>query len=328
MKRIAMTAFMTLLIGVFSTGPLNASTERPWATIGAGALTGIYYNCGQAIAKTLNRYPLEQPIKMSVQETQGSLENVDAVTTGRFYFGIIQSDVQYKAWHGVNRSRWAGNPQANLRAVCSLYTEAVNLVVSRRPNIQNVEDLTRGRRTVSLGELGSGQYTNALEIFAAVGIDPQSDLIAVHESPVRALDLFERREIDAYFFTVGHPAAQFREASAGRRLARFIPLEPTDKELARYPYYRRTMIPMKYYPGMGSDADVPTIGMRATVVASALTPDWMAYGIVKTIIENMDYFKTQLLVFEDLNSTAMLDGLTAPIHPGALKYYQEAGLMP
>jgi TRAP transporter TAXI family solute receptor len=328
MRRIAMTALMTLYIGMFSTGPLNAATERPWATIGAGALTGIYYNCGQAIAKTLDRYPPEPPIKMTVQETQGSLANLDAVTTGRFYFGIIQSDIQYKAWHGVNRSPWAGNPQENLRAVCSLYTEAVNLVASRRPNIIEAKDLTRGRRRINLGEQGSGQYINALEVLDAVGIDPQRDLIAVHTSPVRSLALFQRREIDAFFFTAGHPAAQFREVAAGGRLAHFIPLEATDDELAIYPYYQRATIPIKYYPGMDNDADVPTVGMRATVVASALTPDWMAYGIVKAIVENMDYFKTQLLVFEDLDGAAMLDGLTAPIHPGALKYYQEAGLMP
>ena len=327
MKRIAMTALMTLLIGVLSPGPLNAATERPWASIGTGSLTGIYYNCGQAIAKTLDRYPLEQPIKMSVKETQGSIENLGAVTTGRFYFGIIQSDIQYKAWHGANRSRWAGNPQENLRAVCSLYTEAINLVASRRPDIQNVLDLRGRRRPVNLGELGSGQYINALEVLAADGLEPK-DLFTVHESPVRSLTLFARREIDAFFFTVGHPTAQFRELASGKRRVHFIPLDPDDDELALYPYYRRAKIPIKYYPGMENDADVPTVGMRATVVASALTPDWMAYGVVKTIIENMEYFKTQLLVFEDLDSAAMLDGLTAPIHPGALKYYQEARLVP
>jgi uncharacterized protein len=116
--------------------------------------------------------------------------------------------------------------------------------------------------------------------------------------------------------------------ASGKRLAKFVTINPEEELLKNYPYYRRTLIPVKYYPGMENKQDVATIGVRATVIASTDTPDWMVYGIVKAVAENMDYFKSQLLVFQDLSRAGMLEGLSAPIHPGALKYYREAGLAP
>lgn len=328
MKRTAMTAILVMLLGLASPAAVNAAADRPWATIGTGSLTGVYFNTGQAIGKTLARYPGDDDIEIEVKATEGSLENLEAVTSGRFYFGLIQSDIQYKAWHGVEGSIWAGNPKRNLRAVFSLYTEAINLVASRRPDIQSLQDLKSHRRGVNLGESGSGQYVNALEVLAAVDIDPLQDMRAVFVSPVKALSLFERREIDAFFFTAGHPAAQFHEVASGRREARFVPLQPKDEMLGKYPYYKRTLIPAKFYPTMGNDQDVATIGVKATLVASAETPEWMVYGVVKTVAENLGYFKSQLLVFHEMDRAGMLETLSAPIHPGALKYYREAGLKP
>jgi hypothetical protein len=323
-----MTLFLALSIAIAASGPANAATDRPWATIGTGSLVGVYYNVGQAIKKTFDRHPADPEINLSVEETRGSLENLEAVTSGRFYFGIIQSDVQFKAWNGVNGTPWAGRPQKNLRAVMSLYTEAVNLVASRQPNIQSLEDLTGRRRRVNLGEPGSGHYINAAEILAATGIDVQRDLAGVHAAPVRALFLFEQRDIDAFFFTAGHPAAQFHEVARGRRMAQFVPLNPTADQLARYPYYQRTFIPIKYYPDMGHEQNVATIGVKATVIASDETPDWMVYGLLQTIHKNIDYFKSQLLIFENINRDSVLEALTAPLHPGALQYYREIGMVP
>ena len=326
MKNAVTTAILVILIGLAS--PADAATDQQWATIGTGALTGVYHSAGHAIRKTVARNRGKQSVTIVVEETQGSLENLEAVTSGRFYFGIVQSDLQYKAWHGTNRSPWGGRPQTNLRAVASLYTEAVNLVAAARSNVQKVEDLKRGRLIVNLGEPGSGQYVNANEILDIIGIDPDFDFSQLQVSPVRALDLFRRRQLDAFFFTAGHPSAQFHEIAAGRREAQFVPMNPTDKRLKRYPYYQRALIPIKHYPGMGHDQDIKTIGVKATLVASAETPDWMAYRIVKALVENMDYFKTQLLVFQDLSREGMVEALYAPIHPGALKYYQEIGLKP
>ncbi|MDJ0668884.1 MAG: TAXI family TRAP transporter solute-binding subunit [Desulfobacterales bacterium] len=326
MKNAVTTAIMVILLGLAS--PTDAATDQQWATIGTGSLTGVYHSAGHAIQKTVARHRGKEKVTIAVEETQGSLENLEAITSGRFYFGIVQSDLQYKAWHGTNRSPWGGRPQTNLRAVASLYTEAINLVAATRSNVQSVSDLKGRRIVVNLGEPGSGQYVNAHEILDIVGIDPEFDFRQVQLSPVRALDLFRRRQLDAFFFTAGHPAAQFHEVASGDRRVQFVTMNPKDELLAKYPYYQRTSVPIKYYRTIDNDQDVKTIGVKATLVASADTPDWMAYRIVKALIENMDFFKTQLLVLQDLNREGMVEALHAPIHPGALKYYREIGLMP
>ncbi|MGD8267095.1 MAG: TAXI family TRAP transporter solute-binding subunit, partial [Desulfobacterales bacterium] len=104
MKNAITTAVLVILLGLAS--PTDAATDQQWATIGTGALTGVYHSTGHAIRKTVARNRGKQSVTISVEETQGSLENLEAVTSGRFYFGIVQSDLQYKAWHGTNRSPW------------------------------------------------------------------------------------------------------------------------------------------------------------------------------------------------------------------------------
>ena len=328
MIRAATTTVLTVMIGVFAIGTAQATSDRPYATMGTGSLTGVYYNVGQALKKTLERYPADPEILLSVEETAGSLENLEAVTSGRFYFGIIQSDVQFKAWKGVNGTPWAGRPQKNLRAVLSLYTEAITLVAATRRGIQRPPDLKSKRVSVNLGEPGSGHFINAQEVLDAIGINPDQHLSAVYVSPNRALSLFARNQLDAFFFTAGHPAALFHEVNGGRRRAQFVTLNPDDELLRRYPYYRRTMIPARYYPQMDNPSDVPTLGVKATVVASADTPEWMVYGLLKTIADNIEYLRTQLKIFEFLTRDSALEALTAPIHPGALKYYREVGMVP
>ncbi len=330
MIRAATTAVLTVMIGLFAIGTARAVSERPYATIGTGSLTGVYYNVGQAFKKTLERYPADPVIKLAVQETQGSLENLEAVTSGRFYFGIIQSDIQYKAWNGTNGSPWAGRPQKNLRAVLSLYTEAVSLVAATRRGVQGLADLKSKRISVNLGEPGSGHYVNAHEVLNAVGIHPEreKDLRAMDVSPVDALSLFARNQIDAFFITAGHPNALFHEVNGGKRRAQFVMLNPKEELLARYPYYLRTTIPARYYPDMDNPTDVPTVGVKAVVVASADTPDWMVYGLVNTIADHIEYLKTQLKIFENVKRDTVLEALYAPIHPGALKYYREKGMAP
>ena len=317
MRNAVTTAILIILLGLAS--PTDAATDQQWATIGTGALTGVYHSAGHAIRKTVARPRGKEKVTIAIEATQGSSENLEAVTSGRFYFGIVQSDLQYKGYNGVHRSPWGGRPLTNLRAVASLYTEAVTLVAARTSNIMEVDDLKiRRRALVNLGEPGSGQYVNAHEILEVVGVNPDMDIRQVQVSAVRALDLFGRRQLDAFFFTAGHPAAHFHEIAGGRRMARFVPMDPTAEELKRYPYYRRVKIPVKYYPGMGHDQDVPTVGVKATLVASSETPDWMAYRLVKALIAEMDYFKTQLLVLQDLDRAGMVEGHSAPFHPGAL----------
>ena len=106
MKNAVTTAILIMLMGLAS--PADAATDQQWATIGTGALTGVYHSAGHAIRKTVARHRGKERVPVLVKATRGSSENLEAVTSGRFYFGIVQSDLQYKAYHGVLRSPWGG----------------------------------------------------------------------------------------------------------------------------------------------------------------------------------------------------------------------------
>ena len=133
--------------------------------------------------------------------------------------------------------------------------------------------------------------------------------------------------IDAFFYTVGHPSGAIKEATAGKRKVHFVPITGLDKLLAKYPYYAKAYIPIKFYPSATNKEDVPTFGVKATFVTSAKTPDNIVYAIVKEVFDNFETFKKLHPAYSVLTKQNMLEGLTAPLHPGALKYFKEVGLI-
>src|SRR5690606_34304660 len=138
-----------------------------------------------------------------------------------------------------------------LRAVCSLYTEMVNIVAADDSGIRSVADL-RGK-TVSIGNPGSGQRRNAIDIFTAAGIDWETDIRAEEVRAADSAKLLQDGRIDAFFFTVGHPAGTFMEASAGRRKVRFVPVTGMDALIAAQPFYRNVKIPLDLYDQIAND---------------------------------------------------------------------------
>ena len=134
--------------------------------------------------------------------------------------------------------------------------------------------------------------------------------------------------IDGFFYTVGHPNGNIKEATAGNRKCRIVPITGMEKLLKDAPYYSMTTLDMSQYPdATNSSEKVETIGMLATLVTNADVPDDVVYAITKEVMENLDDFRKLHPALANLTKESMLQGLTAPIHPGALKYYKEAGLI-
>lgn len=308
-------------------GPAQGDVPAPeptMVTIGTGGITGMYYTTGGAIAHMLNDKRDTYHIRCVVEATGGSVFNVNAVMAGDLQFGVVQSDRQYQALKGV--AEWAQKgPQKNLRAVFSIYPESVTLVAAVDAGIKNIQDL-KGKR-VYLGGAGTGPFRNATDALKAAGIDYEVDLKAETATPAEAPDLLQQGRIDAFFYTVGHPDAAIGEAVAGARKVRFVPIAGIDGLLARSPYYARSTVPVKAYPGAQNSTDVVTFGVKATLVTSADTPDQVVYAITREVFENLDAFRKLHPAFSDLTEKGMLEGLSAPLHPGARKYYMEAGLM-
>mgnify|MGYP002063516978 FL=1 len=148
--------------------------------------------------------------------------------------------------------------------------------------------------------------------------------LAAPEAP----GLIQDGRIDAAFYTVGHPSGYYKEATAGKRKVKFIPITNVDSLLEKYPYYAKAVTQVTtFYPTAANKEDVPTFGVKATFVTSAKVPDEVVYAITKEVFDNFDQFVKLHPAYEGLTKEDMLKGLSAPIHPGAMKYYKEAGLM-
>jgi TRAP transporter TAXI family solute receptor len=303
------------------------SCSKPtFVTIGTGGVTGIYYPTGGAIARMVNQQRQTYGIRCTVESTGGSVFNVNAVAAGDLEFGVVQSDRQYQAWHGL--AEWEDKgPVSNLRSVFSIHPEAVTLVVADDSGVQTMADLA-GKR-VNLGNPGSGQRQNAIDALEAVGIDWRNDLHAEAVKADAAPTLLQDGRIDAFFYTVGHPSGNIKEATAGRRRVHFAPVVGMgiDALLRDVPYYARATIPVRHYPRVTNDSDVQTFGVKATLVTSSSVPEHIVYAVTKEVFSNLETFRTLHPAYEGLTREQMLEGLTVPLHPGALAYFRETGLM-
>jgi uncharacterized protein len=325
MKKLCsiMIAVTFVLVGVMSMGAVDVQAKTTFVTIGTGGITGVYYPTGGAIAKIVNQKRKEYGIRCTVESTGGSVFNVNAVMSGDLEFGVVQSDRQYQAMKGLAEWKDKG-PQKDLRAVFSIHPESVTLCAAVEAGINDIKDL-KGKR-VNIGNPGSGQRQNSIDALEAVGLNWETDMQAEQVKAAEAPGLLQDGRIDAFFYTVGHPSGAFKEATAGARKVKFVTITGIDTLLAKYPYYAKSFVPVKLYPGAENDSDVATFGVKATFVTSAKVPENVVYAVTKEVFENFETFKKLHPAYAVLTKENMLEGLSAPIHPGAMKYYKEAGM--
>ena len=214
-----------------------------------------------------------------------------------------------------------------LRAVFSVHPESVTLVAAVDSGITSIASL-KGKR-VNIGNPGSCQRGNALDLLSAAGLDYKKDLTAKGIKAAELAGMLQDERIDAFFYTVGHPNGSVKEAVAGARKVLFVPIDKAivDQLTSKFSYYAPSMIPVATYPGVANKEDVPTFGVRATFVTSSDVPDNVVYAITKEVFDNFEEFKKLHPAYSTLTKESMLQGMSAPIHPGAMKYYKEAGMM-
>ena len=300
-------------------------SRMEYVTIGTGGVTGIYYPTGGAISRMINQKSDDYAIKATVESTSGSVFNVNAVLTGDLEFGVAQSDRQYQAYNGLAEWSEAG-PQTDLRSVFAIHPESITLVASEPSEVRAAADL-RGKR-VNLGNPGSGQLQNSRDVLAALGID-EDDIAPEHVKAMEAPGLLQDERLDAFFYTVGHPNGNIKEATSGRIKVRIVPIRGPEAErlLEQYPYYAKSIIPREFYPYALNTEDIETVGVKATFVTSRQVSEDIVYAVTREVFENLDEFKTLHPAYQVLTEESMLEGLSAPIHRGALKYYRESGLI-
>jgi uncharacterized protein len=304
-------------------GPTTAA-EQQFISIGTGGVTGVYYPTGGAICRLVNKGRKEHGIRCSVESTGGSVYNVNTIREGELDFGVAQSDVQYNAYNGTSQFQDQG-PFEKLRSVFSIHPEPFTVVARADSGIKTFADLA-GKR-VNIGNPGSGQRETMEVVMNALGWDKSTFALAAELKSAEQSQALCDNKIDAMVFTVGHPSGSIKEATTSCDSV-LIPVTgpEIDKLVEDNAYYRKATIPGGMY--RGTDEDVETFGVGATLVTSSDVPDEVVYIVVKSVFEDFDQFKKLHPAFANLKPEEMIkDGLSAPLHDGAVKYYKEQGWM-
>ena len=316
-KWLAVTA-LALSIGV----PVWA--EQKFVTIGTGGVTGVYYPTGGAICRLVNKNRNKHGIRCSTESTGGSVFNLNTIRAGDLDMGVAQSDWQYHAYHGSSKFKDKG-ANRELRAIFSVHPEPFTVVARVDSGIRNFGDL-KGKR-VNVGNPGSGQRGTMEVLMEALGWK-MSDFALASElkSSEQSMALCDNK-IDAMVFTVGHPSGSIKEATTScDSVLVNVTGSAVDMLVAENDFYRTATIPGGMYSG--NPKDTKTFGVGATFVTSTRTPENVIYQVVKAVFENFDSFRKFHPAFRNLDKRQMIkDGLSAPLHAGAVKYYKEAGLM-
>lgn len=320
--RAIVKAVAAICFAAASVQALHAQTadRRHFVSIGTGGVTGVYYPAGLAICQLVDNSRDTHGFRCIAEPSGGSIDNIQAIEDGSREFGIVQSDVQAYAFQG--KGQWSDGAFEDLRAVFSLHAEPVTMLARTDAGISSLEDIA-GKR-VNIGNPGSGQYST-WEVMEAEGLVDRKSLSEVFK--LKSADVGQalcEGKLDSYFWLVGHPSALTQETVSSCE-AQLIPVKGkgVDNLLEKYPYYRKAVIPAGMY---NNEKDIDTFGVGATFVTSRDVADDIVYEVVKAVFEDFETFKSRHPALAQLSVDEMIrDSLTAPLHPGAKRYYVERG---
>jgi len=314
----------SVLVGLGLASAAMAASASDFVTIGTGGVTGVYYPTGGAICRLVNKERKSHGIRCSVESTGGSVYNINTIRGNELDMGVAQSDWQYHAYNGTSKFKDAGAFK-ELRAVFSVHPEPFTVVARADSGIKTFDDL-KGKR-VNIGNPGSGQRGTMEVLMEAKGWTTKDFALTSELKASEQSKALCDNKIDAMIYTVGHPSGSIKEATTScDSILVTVDGSAVDKLVADNDFYRTASIPGGMYTG--SDADVATFGVGATFVSSTNVSEDVVYNVVKAVFENFDTFKKLHPAFANLKKSEMVkDGLSAPLHAGAVKYYKEAGLL-
>ena len=304
-------------------GAAQALAEQ-FVSIGTGGVTGVYYPTGGAVCRLVNKDRKSHGIRCSAESTGGSVYNINTVRAGELEFGVAQSDWQYHAYRGTSKFADKGKFE-DLRAVFSVHPEPFTLIARNGSGVTSFADL-KGKK-VNVGNPGSGQRATMEVVMDAFGMTMGDFSLAAELKGSEMAQALCDGKIDAMIYTVGHPAAAVTEAATSCDVELVsVSGAPIDRLVADNSFYRVATVPGGMYAG--SPDGTSTFGVGATVITSADVPEKVVYTVVKVVFDNFADFKKLHPAFRNLKEEEMIsDGLSAPLHPGAAKYYKERGWM-
>jgi len=297
--------------------PLAYASDETFVSLGTGELKGVYYPVGRAICEVVNQDLRTHGVRCSPETTPGSVYNIEALRSGELDFAIVQSDLLFAAFNG--KGAWLGHPFPGLRSVMSLYAELVTIMAQADSPIHDLADLA-GRR-VNVGSRDSGTRATWDAIQTALGWRGADQVHPMELQMGASVSALCSGAIDATLMIVGHPSS----AVTAQRTAcpvRFVAVggPAIARLLHDHPYYERGAIGA----ADGLSTEVPTFGVRATLVTSASVNAHVVAVVAQEILTHLPELRTMLPTLGSLTLSEMIeDGLSAPVHPGATLVYRE-----
>ncbi len=331
MKSMRIAGLVLALAGMTALAGCGNDAERPaprpetvQAVIGTGDAGDLSHSIGSAIAGIVNAKTETYRLRCEVRPSAGAVDTINAVLSGDVQFGIAGADRLHQAVGGL--TEWqAKGAQPDLRACFALYREPVALVAAVDAGIADIGDL-KGKR-VNIGNAGSDSRQHAIVALEAAGLHPDRDILADSVTVSAAPGLLQEGRLDAFFHILGHPRGLIEQAVSGPRRVRLATLAGIDRLIAGHPYYTACRIGVNDYPGLENQQDVDSFGVSAVLVTAARVPEAVVYTVTREVFEGIGTLTALHPLLRDFAREERIGSLPAPLHPGALKYCREAGLI-
>lgn len=308
-------------VAIFSIA--RADSDEQLLVIGTAPVSGVYYPAGGAICRLVNTTRDVSGFRCVVESTDGSAENLQRLRDGDLDFAFLQSDWQYHAFQGSG-GPGIEQPYSDLRALFSLHAQPLTIVASRESGIENVSQL-RGKR-VNLGPTGSAVRSATEMLIQSLGWTDQDFAEITNLGVNEQVQALCAGLIDAFILPTSHPNGVVAAATEGC-LGKLVTVdgEAVNELIDDWPFYAVADITGGLY--RGNPISVRSFGVRATLVTRADMPLEIVYHMVRTVFERLDELKQQHPALKLLNREEMAGaGITAPLHQGALVYYEGLGL--
>ena len=316
MKKVIIVALVALLAAFSFTAVASAATYMSVAT---GGTSGTYYAVGGALAAAVSK---DGKIQCTAETGNASVANANLIATKGIEIAFVQNDITYWAVNG--ELMFQGKPLKNIRAVASLYPEHVQVVVAKDSGIKTINDL-KGKR-VGVGAPGSGVEGDVQAIFGVAGLTykdlKKADFLDFGATASR----FKDNQIDAGFVVAGYPTAALMDLTTTKDVS-LISFDKAflDKLHKKYPFFVASKIPAKTYKGI--DTDVVTPAVMAILITHEDVPEQQIYDFLTSMFKNLDDIAAVHAKGKEITLKGALNGLTAPLHPGAARFFKEKGLI-
>ena len=295
-------------------------------TITAPGPEGHSYTTAGALSQLFNQKSKVYKLKLSVDPSNNQDESLENLSNGQVQFALLKSDKQHEAYKGVGKWKRRG-AQPKLRAILSLYDNPLTLISSSRARVTEFSDLKN--KKIALGSKTSTSTQHFLNTLETLSLTKE-DYRAFYFKRKDLSGKLQDEIIDAFFLIDSHPSKYFPLTDAyGRNQYKALSFDESElnKMVEYYPYFTKLTLPKDFHPALSNNSDIETLSIKTALVTSADTPNHIVYSLTKEIFENLDRLKNKLEVTSNLELEELFKGLAIPLHPGALMYFKEKGLI-